>query len=155
MYGGYDSASGYQTLSLLSKAMTLNLTSFVIEIVTYAPNIGVFVWTSLSFSLDNAGGFSNNVKNQAFRLHHYAGSGMSRIACEVLFVLFVFYYTYQELLFFVGLWEDQREKDEEGDVIKAEPDAPRWARILVCFYIDPKKAAQESIVSVLEKCSSG
>jgi hypothetical protein len=147
MYGGYSKETGKLMLELLPRALGLNLTTFTIETVTYAPNIGVFVWTTLLFDLDNAGGLATAFNNKAFRLRHYAGSSKGRIACEVLFILFVFYYCYKELLFFVELWEDQRDIDEQDNPIKTRPEDPKHARCLACFYIDPNTAGKDSIVS--------
>ena len=155
MYGGYGNNSGSEMLSLLPKAVGLNLTSFTVEMVTYAPNIGVFVWTTLLFYFDNAGGLDPSFTNKAFRLHHYAGSRQARIACELLFLLFIFYYTYKELLFFVQLWERERDKDTQETPVKVRPEDPRHARCLAFFYIDPKMAAQDSIVRGRVRSSSG
>lgn len=146
-YGDFDPYNASLIFNEVSVACDLQLNSLSIEFVTYTPNIGVFVWTAIVMNYLNSGYIDGSLTNTAFRLNQYASSRIYRAIAEIIFCLFILYYSYLEMYIWVTLWQQECIKDSVGQ-IKAEPNDPLWVKVVIYFYIDPKKVANDTIVKL-------
>lgn len=144
-YAFFDAFNASQNFEDVIGACDMSLNNLYIEFVTYTPNIGIFVWSYLTLSYDHSGFFDNTFQNTAFRLNQYASTRVYRAILEVIFCLFILYYSYLEMYTWVSIWQAECLKDSVGQ-IKAEPNDPMWVKIVIYFYIDPKKVANDTIV---------
>ena len=147
-YAEFESGNASINFGEIKGACDLSLNNLYIEFVTYTPNIGIFVWSAINLHYSHSGSFDNTFRNTAFRLNQYASSRVYRAILEVIFCLFILYYSYLEMYTWVTLWQTECLNDSVGQ-IKAEPNDPLWVKIVIYFYIDPKKVANDTIVNRL------
>eukprot|EP01022_Parablepharisma_sp_SALTPOND_P001535 TRINITY_DN1066_c0_g1_i1.p2 TRINITY_DN1066_c0_g1~~TRINITY_DN1066_c0_g1_i1.p2 ORF type:complete len:606 (+),score=67.49 TRINITY_DN1066_c0_g1_i1:4770-6587(+) len=144
MYPPYDPVSAYQVFSDLIQAIDLDLSRIALEILTYSPNTGGFIWSTVIIDYEPTGVASSKIANTGFKINQYSTPGMkARGILEVLFCLFVLYFTYWELHIWTMTWLKVREEDHK-DCPKADPEDTTFNRVLVFLYTNPKKVSHEN-----------
>ncbi|MDR3547293.1 MAG: hypothetical protein P4M11_03285 [Candidatus Pacebacteria bacterium] len=138
MYASYNATMAESVFDNLKVAIGVTLNYAVLEVVTYAPNIGVFVWTYVRLDYSPNGRAEVKVSNTAFRIHQYAGNMKYRAILEILTCLFLLYFVYYEIYEWVMVWEAVRAKDNESCLKPNETDGT-GNRIMIFLYLDPRK----------------
>ena len=138
IYATYDAGTARRIFDDLITSLDITLDYLAIELVTYAPNLGVFVWTYTVLDYEPSGKAQVKVSNTAFRIKQYAGSMKYRGILEILTCLFVLYFVYYELFEWIMIWDQIRAK-ENGTAGPVDANQGTWDKIMICLYVDPKK----------------
>ena len=145
LYSPFDAELARVVFKDVKSSLNLKLEYLAIEFIAYVANIGKFVWTTVHLGLFNSGKVEATIENIVFKIAQYSGSMKYRAILEVLFILFIIFYTYREMYNGYTLWEAQRAIDNLSCTKPGAQDS-NWNRFIIFFYIDPKQAEKESPV---------
>ncbi len=146
MYAQLNATQAAQTFLQAKTALDLKLNWMAVEFITYIPNVGIFVWTTVRLDLLSSGRIQTAITNKSFRVTQYPKPMRYRALFEVVFCLFIFYYTYCEILEWVLLWAKQRVLDNESYELHPGPNDGFCRRLSIFLYVDPEKILRAGAV---------
>jgi len=144
MYVPYDQSEAEVVFNDLKNSVNLDFNEIDIEILTYVPNSLMFTWTTVAITYKPSGDASAEFITNSFRGDQYHTTAeKGRIALEIIVILFILYFSFNEIRGWVLVFIKVRTEDHL-DCPKAGPEDGSWNKFLIILYIEPKSVANES-----------
>lgn len=118
--------------------MTVDRSKLTIEFFGYSPNSESFLRAKVIIRYKNTGVMTLKIRHYAFLFDQYSTTAKkARAALEIIILLFILYFTFEELCAFIEIFREVRAEDHINRP-KANEDDSRCGKAMAFLYIDPK-----------------